>query len=576
MQTTIAEKTAEALLFDTDSQNLAAQHSQYENTFLQLLAQTRVPIFPEKAATEIFSFGTAGYRSIEGFNSESVAQITWAIADYLISEMETSGKFLPILLGGDTRQKTQEALPVIAKILSARGLDVLVSYGDLPSPVLACAVKYVDQLGLGYSESAGALLLTASHNPWEYGGFNFLTPDAAVAPTEVTKQFLHFQQHPANKTLKRSQFGQSETAKIRFFDAFPLYKNHLEKTLKIDFQHLQSSGIDIFYDALYATGRNYLPRLLQEAGISIHALHSTHQRPAGFSGMPEPSREETHELAALMASDGSSHPLKVGLANDGDADRFGVLDENGRFLSPNDVLALILYHLLKNKKASGVVVRSQATSHLLDALAQQHQLSVIQTPVGYKYIAETFIEHEIEGKAPVIIGGESSGGLSVIHHVPEKDGILADLLIAELIATEKQPLSHILETLKNSVPLHFSFKELTIKTDKGKEILNYFAEKQQAGGTLGSFKIDVQRSQANAQALETKFGTRDGVKIYFEDQSWLLVRISGTEPLARLYFEVVDTSGALVQQKEADLMTVAQTFLKETFGVPSEQISIKL
>lgn len=524
---------------------------------------------------KIYRFGTSGYRNDNDleFNEAVIRQITGAISDCLIDEIQQKGELLPILIGGDTREKTRRFLPLIAELLKERGLEVFKAATDLPSPVLAYAAKYFGELNLGYKETLGAILMTASHNPWPYGGYNFLTPDAAVMPTPVSKRFEEAQANPRNLTLNRAALGVNTPAAIHEFDPYALYQKHLKEGKGIDYAKIKASGLKIFYDPLYATGRRYLPRLLKDEGISIQVIHDTDERPAGYSGMPEPTGSNLTELTALIQVDSS--PLKVGLANDGDADRFGVLDENGRYLNSNEVLSLILYHLLNNKKQKGVVVRSQATTHLLDALAEKAGLPVIQTPVGYKYIAEEFIDHEHEGGLQVLIGGESSGGISVLGHIPEKDGILANLVVAELIAVEGQPLSQILKKVQASVPHRFIFRELGVKTERNQEIMKHFQSLQSKGGEIAGFEIDTQQSTSAPNALESKYGTRDGAKLYLKDGSWLLIRASGTEPIARVYVEGVADTDAAALAKSDRLLEAIHSALVNDFGVSSANIKEK-
>lgn len=502
------------------------------------------------AAKEIYVFGTSGYRSDEDpkFNEAVVRQITDSIADYLISEAEKSNALAPILIGGDTREKTKTFIPLISKWLVEKGLDVYQATTDVPTPVLAYAAKYFDQLEPSVKNTLGCILMTASHNPWEYGGYNFLTPDAAVVPSNISKQFEQHQQNPLKKTADRSRFGLTAQAGVKSFDPFAIYQAHLKNGLKINYEAIKQSGLALFYDPLYATGRHYFPRLLKEEGIDLKVINDADVRPADYAGMPEPSAENLKELSELVAASGAT--LKLGFANDGDSDRFGVLDENGKFIPPGDVLVLVLYHLLKNRKQKGAVVRSQASTHLLDTLASQADCSVVQTPVGYKYIAETFIEHEEHGKEPVLFGGESSGGLSIGGHIPEKDGLLANLLVAELVAVEKRPVSQILASIRKTSPLSFAFEELTIKTPQNKEILEGFAAYRESGGVYANLPIDLKKTHAEAEALNKTFGTKDGVKLYFEGGSWLLVRASGTEPLARVYIEAVASN----EKEAADLL----------------------
>jgi phosphomannomutase len=528
------------------------------------------------AVQKIYRFGTSGYRNDQDaeFNEPVIRQITNAICDYLIEEIQRQGKLLPILIGGDTREKSRRFIPLIAEMLCLRGLDVYKASTDVPSPVLAYAAKYFGELDFGPKETLGAILMTASHNPWPYGGYNFLTPDAAVMPTSVSKKFEQYQAEPLNLKLDRSAYGASTEARIVEFDPYELYKNHLKEGMKINYAAIKTSGLKIFYDPLYATGRRYLPRLLKEEGIDSTVIHDTDVLPNGYSGMPEPTGSNLTELTALIQAD-KSGALKVGFANDGDADRFGVLDENGRYLNSNEVLSIILYHLLNNRKQQGVVVRSQATTHLLDALAEKAGLPVIQSPVGYKYIAEEFIEHEEKGGQQVLLGGESSGGISVIGHIPEKDGLLANLMSAELIAVEGKPLSEILKKVQESVSKRYIFRELGVKTEHGKDIMAHFQALQSQGGSIAGLEIDAAKSQQSSSALEQKYGTRDGAKLFFKGGSWLLIRASGTEPIVRVYVEGVDDSVQAAYNKSETLVQAVINTLTTTFSVPSVNIKEK-
>jgi phosphomannomutase len=529
-----------------------------------------------------YAFGTSGYRSNtpEGTSEDVVRTITHGIADYFIGQMHQQKKAQPLLVGGDTRALTQRYTPLITQLLLDRGLDVYQVPGFIPTPVLALASKYFDRLGQPHREVAGSFLLTASHNPWDYLGINFLTNDGAVVPSHTSKAFERLQREPTHAHLDRSALGLTAPAQLRHVDPTDVYAQHLKDKLGLQFDKIKHSGLRIVYDPLYATGQNVLPDLLKNAGIPVSVLHGTPQRPADYTGMPEPNAENLKELSGQVQEAAKTPGMVLGLANDGDADRFGIMDETGKLVSPNDVLALTLYHLAKHRpplegKQGGAVVRSQATSHMLDALAKKAGLSVVQTPVGYKYIAETFIDHEAPGKPPVWLGGESSGGLSIHGHIPEKDGILANLLVAELMANEKKPLSQVLKEVKAALPQHYQFNELAIKTPKGKDILSDFLKKASHPGTLGNFVVDVEKTQQEAEALEKHFGTRDGAKLYFKDGSWALVRISGTEPLVRLYTETTHPDASQARMKSDALLAQVKQILSQGYGVTDNDIKMK-
>lgn len=531
----------------------------------------------------VYAFGTSGYRNNTeaGFNEAVVSQITHAIADYLIVEAHKANSYKPLLLGGDTRAKTHEFLPVIANILLSRGLDVYQAEGDLPTPVLAYAAATFEKIKPEAGPAAGVILMTASHNPWDYGGYNFLTPDGAVVPSPISKAFEAYQKAPlmtANQRqpLNRGALGLPQQPQHLWFNPYAAYQKHLQEGLGLNLAQIKASGLKLFYDPLYATGRTTLPRLLNDAGIELTTIHGTDQRPADYTGMPEPSEENLLELASLVKhSNEAGNKMVLGLSNDGDADRFGILDEQGRFIHPNTVLALVLYHLSQNRKASGVVARSQSTSHQLDALAGGFALEVVQTPVGYKYIAETFIERDEKGLSPVLLGGEGSGGLSVLGHIPEKDGIVANLLIAELVAVEGKPLSALVQQINAAVPQRYVFNEWAIKTTEKAAILARLQTLFTEGGVLAGHQVAVTQSQQSAQALKAHYGTQDGIKLYFEDGSWLLARASGTEPLVRLYWETVAPTLEAATQASSCLATELRRWLTEDLAIDPALIKAK-
>jgi phosphomannomutase len=529
----------------------------------------------------IYKFGTSGYRNNTeiGFNQAVVEQITHAIADVLIEQMSNQWKQVrPVLIGGDTRQKTKEAIPLIIAVLQARGLDVYQIEGDVPTPVLAYAAAYLNELTGCETPTAGAILMTASHNPWDYGGYNFLTPEGAVAPSSLSELFEARQASPSNAVLDRQAFGVSPTPFKRALQPYQAYFKHLKNRVGLSSAVFEAQPIQVFYDPLYATGRHYFPKLMEDFGVIATTIHDDDNRPAGYAGEPEPSAENLVELSELVKKSGVTNPMTVGFSNDGDADRFGVLDETGTYLQPNFVLLLVLFWLGQKpttREAEAVVVRSQATTHAVDELAASFGLPVLQTPVGYKYIAETFIEHDEEAAlAPVIFGGESSGGLSIGGHIPEKDGLLANLIIADLIASQKKPLSQVLKGLIEGLENTYHFAEWTIKTAEKDPILaqaqTFFAQ----GGTMGKAccVVDVEKTQHAATTLKNKFGTQDGIKLYLTNGSWVLVRASGTEPIIRLYLEAIGETPEACAMAFDNLSSFWLKIMTEKAGVTADKI----
>jgi phosphomannomutase len=286
---------------------------------------------------------------------------------------------------------------------------------------------------------------------------------------------------------------------------------------------------------MYSTSRGYLDKVLAHCGCETESFHM--QRDVLFGGgMPEPKAELLGELIAAVTRDKAD----LGVATDGDSDRFGIVDELGNVLTPNTVLLVLAKHLLKNKGKTGAIVRTVATTHLLDNFAAKHGVPLIETAVGFKYIGEQMRE------ISVLIGGEESGGLSVIGHIPEKDGILADMLIAEAIAYEGKPLSQMVAEViaEADGPLYNRRLDLHLDNAHKNTVMKTYSE----------------QPPTNIAGIDVKeVGRKDGVKFYLSDGSWVLLRASGTEPLIRVYLE---THSAEQLNKLASTMETAIDALK--------------
>jgi phosphoglucomutase len=306
-------------------------------------------------------------------------------------------------------------------------------------------------------------------------------------------------------------------AKIEIHDPRPAYLKRLGKTLPL--ARLRRAKLKIVADPLYGAGIGYLDEALTKAGCRVTLLHNW--RDPLFGGEPpEPNAERMQEAAGVM----KKQKAVLALGTDGDADRFGVVDRDGTFFTPNQVLALTVYLLVKHRGWEGRVVRSVVTSHLVDAVAKHYQLPVEVTPVGFKYIGESM------QRPGFLVGGEESGGLTIANHVPEKDGILACLLMAELVAREKKSLGVILKNI---------FKDVgTYLTDR----VNVHLESTASGDRLREFLRTFLPTRLADQKV-AKVDTTDGFKYILEDGTWLAFRLSGTEPVARLYVEARTPKG---------------------------------
>ena len=386
-------------------------------------------------------FGTSGWREIiaRDFTFDNVQLATQAIADYLNAELKNpassiAGRQPVIILGHDTRFLGRHFSLAAAEVLAANGITPLLCDRDTPTPVIAHTIRQ--------RKAIGGINMTASHNPAEYQGLKFSTYNGAPATPDVTQQIeaniLKLQ--AANWSFKGVQFG---TYTCKTINPLPDYFKQLNKL--VDFAAIKKAKLKVAVDISYGTAHGYLDVLLEKAGAKVTMFHNE-LNPLFGGHHPEPNAEGMADAAKFVRSG----KAQIGLGTDGDADRFGIVDKDGTWLTPNQILALALYHLKKNRGWTGAVVRTVPTSHQVDAVAALLGVKVHETPVGFKYIG-ALMESE-----PIIVGGEESGGLSVKGHVPEKDGILACLLMAELVATEKKSLGRILSDLSKQTGEFYS------------------------------------------------------------------------------------------------------------------------
>lgn len=458
----------------------------------------------------VIKFGTSGWRGIiaRDFTFDNVRRATQGIADYLNSGLRTPnselhGRKPVIILGHDTRFLGREFSLAAAEVLAANGLKPLLCDRDTPTPVIAHTIRH--------RKAAGGINMTASHNPAEYQGLKFSTSNGAPATPDVTKQIeANIAKLPAqNWSFPGAVIG---TYQCPTFDPQPDYFKQLRKL--VDFAALKKAKLKVAVELEYGTGRGYLDKLLRMAGVPQSGITVFHGEinPLFGGHHPEPNAAGMADVSKFVRSG----KAQIGLGLDGDADRFGIVDKDGTWLTPNQILALTLYHLKKNRGWTGAVVRTVPTSHQVDAVAELLGVRVHETPVGFKYIG-ALMESE-----PIIVGGEESGGLSVKGHVPEKDGILACLLMAELVATEKKSLGQILKELSKKIGEFYTDRiNVSFAPEKKDALLSKLGGGLQ---NIGAFKVE-------------KFITTDGFKFLLPGNEWVAFRASGTEPLIRCYIE---------------------------------------
>lgn len=439
-------------------------------------------------------FGTDGWRAVVGkdFNEENVTKVSKAIGKYVF---DNYGIYKTIIVGYDPRNMADEFSMQCAEILKNIGFKVLYSDKVIPTPVLAYNAKRLD---------ACAIMFTASHNPPEYLGIKFIPDYAGPATSEITDEIV------ANLDKDTPSCGKG---KLIYTDFSNAYFKRIKEI--IDFEKIKDNleKSHIIFDGLYAASIGYFDKLLYEKNIKFDSIRMYHDPNFG-GGMPEPKPQFMGEMIEYI----KAHKNYVGFANDGDSDRFGVVNENGEYVTPNEIIAILLMHLNKNKKMSGALVKTVGASLMLDIVAEKLGVEVIETPVGFKHVGEAMRKYN------PIIAGEESGGLSIQGHIPEKDGILANLLVLEAMAYERKSLVQLQNDLRNFVGCEF----INTRVDKKLENVSEIKPVLEKFGQLDEF--------AGQKILKKDF--KDGVKLYLEDgKTWILVRPSGTEPLLRIYIE---------------------------------------
>ncbi|CAN5388641.1 phosphoglucomutase/phosphomannomutase family protein [soil metagenome] len=439
-------------------------------------------------------FGTSGWRAIiaDDFTFKNVRLVTEAICRYLTENSSDVKKTL--IIGHDSRFMGEKFSEVAAEIAKRKGFRVLLCNHPKPTPTISYTIRN--------EKAVGAMNFTASHNPPEYQGIKFSTSDGAPALPEITKQI--------EENIKNAaQTEDKDGGTIQSYDARPAYLEDLKT--KVRFDQIAAANGRYAYDALWGTGRGYLDKILRDHGLEVETIHDW--RDVTFGGKsPEPSQKQVGELIEKV----KSNSLTLGLATDGDGDRFGVIDGNGEFITPNELVALLSDYLAESRGWTEGLARSVATTHLVDRVAENRGLKLYETPVGFKFIGELINEDKI------ILGGEESAGLSIKGHYPEKDGIIACLLAAEAVAVRGKSLTEQLNELYSRVGKLESGRIGVKLTDEIAESLKE--------------KLSQEPSEIGGKKIEN-INRMDGVKFIFTDGSWMLMRPSGTEPLVRIYAE---------------------------------------
>lgn len=437
----------------------------------------------------------------EEFTFVNVRRAVNGIARYVRSQKSTGAR---VIVGRDPRFLGETFCSMAAEILSAYGITPLVIAEAAPTPAIAYAVIR--------QNTDGAINFTASHNPPEYNGIKFSTPDGAPALPEATKKIEA--EIAAFDSVGDTPRAQANVA-AKALDPKPDYLARLKEV--VDVTAIKKAGLRVVFDPLWGAARGYSDSVLRDAGVEAATVHD--YRDVLFGGhAPEPDDHLLNDLREKMRQTNAG----IGIATDGDADRFGIVDRDGRFFQPNYIIALLFDYLVESRGWKNGVGKSVATTNLINALAQHHKVELHETPVGFKYVGELIKQDKIA------IGGEESAGLSIRYHVPEKDGVLAGLLCAEMVAERGKSLGEQLRELFAKVGSYYPQRENFRLTPDSKA---KFTEKLQSDP----------RDFSGRKVKEVV--RKDGLKLVFDDGSWICYRLSGTEPVVRVYAEARTEDG---------------------------------
>jgi len=460
---------------------------------------------PEDKLPTPIRFGTDGWRGIisDDFTFANLRLVAQAVADHF-TEQGQANKGL--VVGFDTRFLSDRYAIEVSRVLAANDIQVYLTKSDCPTPALSYAIT-----NLG---AAGGLMITASHNPPRYNGLKLKASFGGSMMPDETQQIQERLDILVREEGYQPSLVDYEAAlagkSISRIDPLPAYLDHIQSLVNLEL--IGRSRLRVAIDPMYGAARGYVKAFLQEAGCYAREIHG--EMNPGFGGLhPEPIGRNLEALMDLVAAG----PYDVGLATDGDGDRIGAVDATGRFVDPQTIFCLVLRHLVQERKLSGAVVKTVSTTQAANVMAERYGLPLFETPVGFNHICDLILKND------VLIGGEESGSITIKGHIPEADGILMALLIMEIMATHEEPLHVIIEEMMQEIgPFHYAREDVPVGPFSREELLDRLVEEVPA--KIAGVRI-------------TAVGNTDGMKYYLQDDSWLLIRPSGTEPVLRIYAE---------------------------------------
>lgn len=453
-------------------------------------------------------FGTDGWRAViaEDFTFDNVGRVAQAAADFWLASPVKGTKRL-LVVGFDRRFFSDQFAETVSEVFAGNGFNVVLTSDPTPTPAVSQAVKDL--------KAVGGVMITASHNPAVFNGFKVKAWFGGSADPEICKAI---EKQLDRSPVKKLDFG--EAKRRRLIVVKDVRKAHYRAIKKlVNFPLIAKSKLKFAHEALYGVGAGCFDELLAGTTCKVTTINAEHD--PNFGGInPEPIEKNYGNSQRLLAK----HPHDLCLVTDGDADRVGGMDGRGHYLSTHQLICLLLHHYIINRKASGRVIKALTTTSMVDRMCEYYGLELVETGVGFKYICAEML------KGDVLLGFEESGGIGFPGHIPERDGILAGLMLLEMLATERKPLTRLIANLvKQFGPHEYARIDAHFPLEKRAALMD-FCKRNPPAKLLGSKLKDVK--------------AYDGVKYVAENGSWLMLRGSGTEPILRIYAEAQSAANA--------------------------------
>lgn len=470
----------------------------------------------------MIKFGTGGWRALIGeeFTRENVQLLSQAMAN-IIKDQNCQNK--GFVVGYDRRFLSDKAARWIAEVLAGNGVKVFFVNEIAPTPLIMFTVNRV--------EAEYGAAVTASHNPADYNGIKIFTEGGRDATEDTTKVIEDYIARVIKEDIQSIEFGQGvDNGRIQIVDPFNTYIDTVLGML--DIEAIKKRRLKILLDPMYGVSRTCLQAVLVTARCELDIINDRHDTLFG-GRLPSPNTQTLQRLRDMVVEKG----YDIGIGTDGDADRLGIIDKNGDFIHPNNILALLYYYLLKYKGWKGGAVRNLATTHLLDKIARDFGEECYEVPVGFKHISSMMEARN------ALIGGESSGGLTIRGHIKGKDGIFAAGLLVEMLSVTGKSLSDLLKEIHEKYGyFHMVENDFRFSQDKKAELMKtLFTDK-----LLPDFGYEADRVSYS-----------DGVKVYFKDGGWIIVRFSGTESLLRVFAEMdSEEKASIICEKMKEFLNI--------------------